>query len=359
MPKHNSTQKTIFITGGHITPALALIDEMQKSRPDWKIILIGRNILEANFAREKNVDFLPSLAGRQSSFLNVPFGFVQALFYCMRYRPHIIISFGGYVALPVALAGFLLRIPVVTHEQTRGVGVANKIMSKIARKICVTFEDQVDKFPRGKAVVTGLPMREQLFHPPTASPFAIAAGTNNIIYITGGSTGAVSMNKLLFPIIKELVSQYTVVHQTGKPSLADAMTLKEHLDTNVQSRYIVADFYDVSSISWLLHNASLMIGRSGANTVMEAAVFATSMLCIPLPWSGGGEQMENARWLANRGKAQIMPQETITGEKILHMVHRMIKEKEKGNKDIAVRSSDLVHDGARQMHLQISDILGP
>ena len=351
---NNLRTKRIFITGGHITPAIAVIDELKKTYPDWKIILIGRNTLEEHVASEKNIRFLPSSAGRLSSVFKVPVGFVQSLWYCSRQKPDIVVSFGGYVALPMAVAASLLGIPVITHEQTRVVGLANRIIGFLARKICVTFEEQIASFPKGKTVLTGLPMRRELFHPPKDSPFPVETKIP-IIYITGGSTGAVSLNDIIFPLIKELVSRCTVVHQTGKPSFEKAMWLRDDLKQVQKDRYLVRDYFDGSAVSWILHHASLIVGRSGANTVMEAAVFGKTMLCIPLPWSGGGEQTENARWLVRRGLAQILPQKEADGTKMLAMIGVLVQKVQKEKN--SAPPADLPHDGAHRMLVQMSDIL--
>lgn len=342
----NEMKKRIFITGGHITPALAVIDACHESHPDWKIFLIGRNKLERTFAQEKNIDFLSSTTGRASSVIKVPLGFVQALYYCILYRPHVVISFGGYVALPVAVCAYALGIPVITHEQTRVIGLANKIISLIARKICVTFDDQVSLFPKNKTVVTGLPMRQELFTPPSEAPFAVDA-KKPIIYITGGSTGAVSLNDLVFPSIHTLTKTYTIIHQTGKLSYQKASAIRKSLTH--PHRYIIGVFFETKTVSWILHKSDVIIGRSGANTVMEAAALRKSMVCIPLPWSAGGEQLANAKWLEKRGHATILPQQDITTDAIIDCMQKHIPRSKP--------MTELPRDGAMRLVSEVNVIL--
>lgn len=370
---NNQSAKTIFITGGHITPAIALIDEIRQEYPQWHIICVGRSValegsgaqsVERRLVTARGAVFLPLAAGRLSrsinlsslaSFLKIPVGYIQALWYCVRHKPDIIVSFGGYVALPVGLAATTLRIPVITHEQTRSVGLANRIIGSIARTICITFEDQLHNFPKGKTVVTGLPMRKELFHPPQNALFTVASSFP-AVYITGGSTGAVSLNDVLFPAIDQLTKTYTVFHQTGKLSLQKAMHIRDQLPQSQRDRYIVQDFFDTEAVSWILHQASLVIGRSGANTVMEAAALGKTMICIPLPWSAAGEQIANAKWLEQRGLAVVVPQQEARADNFVSVIDAALEKRNKQKRTGA--SSDIPQDGARRLLLEVNAILG-
>lgn len=338
--------RKIFVTGGHITPALSVMDEIKKTHRDWEIVLIGRNNLEQKFASEKNIEYLPSLAGRSSSFFKVSLGLIQAFFYCIRYRPDLVLSFGGYVAWPMAIAAYLFRIPVVTHEQTRLVGLANKIIGRVARKICLTFDDQKNFFPKYKTVVTGLPMRQEVFDPPNISPLSVDS-TLPIVYITGGSTGAVSLNDMIFPLIETLTQTHMIIHQTGQTSLQKALKLRDTVP--YPNRYIVQDFFDSKVASWILHHTTWIVGRSGANTVMEAAMLQKPMICVPLPWSAGGEQTANANWLANRGWALVIEQKEGAQDQIMKALSSPVPSGKK--------STDLPRDGAARIAKEVSAIL--
>ncbi len=364
----NKGDTLIFITGGHITPALALMDEIRSRHSTWRIVCVGRitafegvkeESVERTLVTKKGAVFLPLTAGRFSrtpgisaigSFFKIPVGFVQALWYCIAYKPNVVMSFGGYIALPVALAAYILRIPIITHEQTRVVGLANRIIGRIARKICVTFEDQVSSFAPTKTVVTGLPMRRELFDPPSKSPFAIP-GKLPVIYVTGGSTGAVTLNDRIFPAIEQLTKAYIVIHQIGKLSWGKAQEIRAKLPSAQKSRYIIQDFFDTHEVAWILRRTALIVGRSGANTVMEAAALGKKMICIPLPWSGGGEQMANAQWLVARNLGIILPQHEVSPERIR-------KEIEGALKTSGTKKIDTFTDGAKRLLAQIDAILG-
>lgn len=364
---NNPKTKTICITGGHITPALAVMDEIKKRYPLWRTLCIGRGTsiegskeksVERKLVQQKGVLFLPIVAGRLTrtfglmgffAFLKIPVGLFQALRYLVYHKPDVVVSFGGYVALPVALAAYLLRIPIITHEQTRAAGIANRMIAMIAKKICLTHEDTRNQFTKYKTVVTGLPMRKEFFVSPKKPPFAVQRNLP-IIFVTGGSTGAVTLNDILFPLIEQLTQTYTVIHQTGKLSLPKALSLRGNLPEDQRDRYIVQDFFGADAVSWILHHTSLIVGRSGANTVMEAAIVGKPMICVPLPWSASGEQMENAKWLVSLGLGRIVAQQEALG-------WRLISEIETAHKAPQVKSIALPCDGASRLVDEISAIL--
>jgi UDP-N-acetylglucosamine--N-acetylmuramyl-(pentapeptide) pyrophosphoryl-undecaprenol N-acetylglucosamine transferase len=350
---------TIFITGGHITPAIALIEALQR-RDDISLVFIGRKhamegsrvpSFEYKLISEKGIRFFPITAGRHTfpSLFKIPIGIIQALIYCLRIRPSLIVSFGGYVALPVAIAGWACRIPVITHEQTLVAGLANRIIARIATRVCATFPETLTQFAKGKAVYTGLPMREGLFTPPKKSPFVLDKHYP-VIYVTGGATGAQSLNRLLFPILPELLKKNTIVHQVGDASLAEAQKIRS-------GRYIVASYFPLATVSWIFAHAAFVIGRSGANTVMELAALGKVALLVPLPWSGGGEQHENAAWLAGRGGAVVLSQRELTPQ----ILENMMKDVQKNILFFQRRASAFApkvpRDGTKRMLSEIEHIL--
>ena len=354
-----NNKQTIIICGGHITPAIALIDVLKEK--DVHIVFLGRKyamegrrVLSFEYAliREKNIPFIPITAGRHTfpSVLKIPVGFFQAFWYCLTHRPSIIVSFGGYVAFPVAVAGWLLGIPVITHEQTLAPGLANNIIARIAKRVCVTFPETVSHFPNGKAVYTGLPMRSELFTPVKKSPFPLSIEKYPLLYITGGGTGAHSLNQLLFPIIPSLLKTYSIIHQTGEVSFPEAQ--KIHSD-----RYITAPNFSLPTVSWIFAHASLVLGRSGANTVMELAALGKVAMLVPLPWSGGGEQEKNAQWLAKNGGAVVVQQSELTPKKIEDNIENIQKNIEFLQVKASAFAKEIPRDGATKFVHEIQTIL--
>jgi UDP-N-acetylglucosamine--N-acetylmuramyl-(pentapeptide) pyrophosphoryl-undecaprenol N-acetylglucosamine transferase len=333
--------KTYFITGGHLTPAVATIEELQKRDPSVRIVFIGRSHATEHVqdrSHEKDemdrlgVQFIAITTGRIQryvsigSFVNIlkiPVGIIQAIYFTIREKPSCIVSFGGYVALPVVLAGYLCRIPVITHEQTSTIGLANRIISGFAKKICVVFPDVLAGISKEKGVITGLPIRKEILsiHRPKSGKKVAAVPA---IYVTGGSTGAASLNIQIFSLIPELVQKFHIIHQTGRITYADAMRIRESLPENVRSRYEVYDYVNPEKLIEIFKTATLVIGRSGANTTVELATVGIPAILIPLPWSGGGEQEKNARWLENSGSSRVLLQKQLNGETLMSEIQEMV-----------------------------------
>ena len=338
-------KKKIVIAGGHVTPAIALIDELTKDNT-IDIVFVGRkSAAEYSLIHEKGIRFLPIAAGKRSwsTCTNIPVGCIQALVYCMREKPDLIVSFGGYVALPVAVAGWMFRIPVLTHEQTLDLGLANRIIARIAKRVCVTYRETLQQFPSG--VVTGLPMRKELFEPPKKPAYNIDEKNYPLIYITGGSQGARSLNEKIAAAIPELTKSYTVIHQTGSATYKNA------------TRYIVERYITVTKLSWILEHAVIVVGRSGANTTMECAVLGKVAILVPLPWSAGNEQLLLARWLSSRGSAEIIEQHVLDGRTLVRRIQKIREDYEALHKCAEIFSREIPRDGAKRLAREVRSLL--
>lgn len=364
--------RTIVVTGGHVTPAIAVIDALKS---DVSVVFFGRKYAmegsrtvsaEYRLIIGKGIRFISITTGRLQRYLTwmtvpslfkIPVGCIQALWYCLRLRPALIVSFGGYVALPTVLAGWLCRIPVITHEQTLVPGLANRLIARIATRVCVSFPDTLARFPKDKAVLTGLPMREELFTAPKKTPFSLDLSGHPLLYITGGGTGAQSLNRIVYPVLSSLLHTYTIIHQVGDTSLVEAQKIRTALRDEYKRRYIVLPYIPIPELSWVLSHASLVVGRSGANTVAELAVLGKVSLLVPLPWSGGGEQQENADWLARYGGAVVVPQSSLTPlrlRKEIEAVWAQMPELQQRASGFAVT---VPRDGTRRMLREIENVL--
>lgn len=314
-------QPIICITGGHLTPAIAVMEEIKRRKPLWKLIFIGRSQAfeggespahEERLVKALGVPFYALMTGRQGpSMWKFPFGLFQSFFLLASYRPTAVLSFGGYIALPVAIGAWILRIPIITHEQTEDLGLANRIIARFARRVFLARE-------------SGVPLRSSLFHPPLHPSFPIDTQLP-LIYITGGSTGAVSLNTFVYPNVEVLTRRYCVVHQVGTLSMAEALRAKEALPKARRSRYIVVSYLDTADISWMYHHALLLIGRSGANTTAEVAALGLPALFIPLPWAAGNEQYLNAARLEKSRACLVVNQRTLTSASFLTHIVLMLQ----------------------------------
>lgn len=358
----------IIITGGHLSPLLSVLDELPK---ETKVLVLGRKkflegdkaiSLEYQTLKDRNIPFVPIISGRLQrklttytffSLFKFPIGFFQSLFILKEFRPDIVLSFGGYISLPVVISSFLLRIPVVIHEQTMGAGLANKIASKFAKKICISWESSAKFFPKSKTVLTGNPIRKFKIHPFDKLRARISNEKIPLIYITGGSSGSHAINILAETILEELLSRYKIIHQTGDArefgDFERLKNLKEKLSEKLRSRYYLTKFVDPEDAGRVLKDSDLVISRSGMNTVTELIYFTKPSLLIPLPYSQGNEQVENARLLKDIGISEIAFQKDLTSQKLLDIINQMIKD----IKNYKHESKELIKENAAKKIIEI------
>lgn len=328
-----SSTKKIIITGGHLTPALAVIPILREN--GWEIIFLGRKYAlegdktlstEYRVIKELGINFVSLTTGRLqrnfsrytlSSLLKIPIGLFQSFSILKKHKPDLILSFGGYLALPVAVTGWFLRIPIVTHEQSTVSGLANYLISKLADKICLSWRETEQNFPVRKIVYTGNPLRKEIFTQTSGSGYNLSDEKLPLIYITGGNLGAHVLNEAVLTILPKLLQKYQVIHQCGETKTYQdyerLSSFVSHLPSHLQSRYFLKKYIDLKDIGWVLNRADLVISRSGANIVTELAALGKPAILIPLPWAGQNEQFENARLLEKAGTAIIFPQKDLEG----------------------------------------------
>jgi len=311
----------IIITGGHLTPALSLIDELHR-RHFTDIVFIGRHLgQEEPLITAKGIRFIPLTAGKLYrhfsfsaiiSFLTIPVGLVQSWVILRRLRPRLIVSFGGYIALPVCLAARSLHIPIITHEQGTRVGLANRIIGWIARRVAISWTPTRSAFPARKTLLTGNLLRSAIVYRRTESPIdrpLRQLANRPLIYVTGGNQGSRVINQTLLALLPQLTKAYVIVHQTGSADFNQFSALKLR-------HYFPFSWLDDEQVSWCFHHASLIISRAGANTVTELAFTGTPAILIPLPKSQQNEQWHNANLLTAAGTARILFQAELTPLKL-------------------------------------------
>lgn len=331
--------RRIVLTGGHAaTPAVAVVEELlRRETKRWKIAWIGARqaiegkevpTLESEVFSKLGVESLVVAAGRiQRRFslwtipaiLKIPLGFFHALILLTRIKPKIILSFGGYAAYPVVLAGWLMRIPVIIHEQTAAAGRANRASSVFAKKICLARPESLNYFPKRKCVVIGNPVMTQVAE---VVPKA-AIGRPPTLYITGGSRGAQVINQAVAGVLEKLLTKYRIIHQTGALDFAKFERLKNALPIEASKRYEVFDRIDPLKVDNVYREADIVIGRAGANTVAEIMAAKRPAILIPIPWSYLDEQTKNAVFAEKYGLAKILKQENLTPANLFQAVREL------------------------------------
>lgn len=351
--------------GGHFSPALAVIDQFPK---DWEILLVGRKYafegddalsLEFTTAKRLGLPFVPLTTGRLQrklsgksvvSLLKIPVGGAQAVSILRNFKPDVVLSFGGYVSVPVVAAAAMLRIPVVIHEQTLHAGLANKVAAKFAEKVCISWEESRPFFPAHKIVLTGNPIRTS-FRENLAKLKDIQPAKTPTLYITGGSGGAHGINVLIEGCLEKLLEHYYVIHQTGDSSefkdFDRLEKLKASLPENVKKRYLLKKFIAPEDVFNIMASADLVIARSGVNTVTELLFLGKPCLLIPLPYGQQNEQQTNALFVQKVGLGKMAEQAYTTSEGLYGLINEMMSHIQ-DYKNHGEMSRQLVQQGAAE-----------
>lgn len=332
----------VLISGGHPSPALAVIDTLRQTHPTVEIAFIGREVAqhttgqlagEREAIEQRGIPFYPIYTAKWGKTIwqrIVTFGLVSwATITTYRLlqiiQPTIFLSFGSYVAVPVAIACSLRGIPVITHEQTRVAGISNRFIAKWATVVALAYPESARFFPTYKTIVTGLPLRPQLFlsnqDPPAWAETDFLHDTAPILYVTGGSTGSHTINALITQLLPTLVQEWRVVHPCGRATeqvqwLRQLQKVAERLPTALRARYVVTEQLSVNDLRWIYQQNTVVLGRAGANTAAEVTVFDLPAIFIPLPQSNFDEQAANAQALVDTGKAIMINQNDLSPENV-------------------------------------------
>ena len=355
----NRNNQKILVTGGgsggHLSSANALIESLLEEymiHPDNLVYVGGDlgmegekigNSLEQKQMVNKSYKVYFIRAGklqRQISFNTIKLlfrtvlGFVDTIRILKREKPNIVISTGGFVSVPICILSWLSRIPIYLHEQTASVGLSNKIVGKLSKKVYVSFKDSLKYFPKGKALHVGNNVRKAIFvkdltentHKDIVELFK---NSNDfpVLYISGGSLGSHILNRKIISSLSPLLEKYSVILQTGDnqqfKDFEYALGKKLELDENISKRFLPVKYIDPESIGYVLNNMYLFIGRSGANTVYEIGVLRKNALFIPIPWVTHNEQYLNAKVLENIGTAKILEEKYLNDANLLEEIGRL------------------------------------
>ncbi len=374
-------EKTILITGGHLTPAMSIINELRRRGYD-SFIWVGRRKTmkkDKNDSAEYNVikndleiPFIDITTGKVIKFnslktliesiiniIKIPIGFIQSIFLLIKTKPKIIISFGGYIAVPIVLAGWFLDIPSVTHEQTIIVGKANKFISKFSKKIFISWEESKKYFTENKVILTGNPVRKEV----------LISETNNYnlnmklktIYVTGGNQGSHIINQNIKSIIKKLLEKYNVIHQTGITTVTkdfeECDRIEKSLTGKTKGNYIVKGHVFGIEIGEIFNKADIIISRAGANTMTEIFALGKPAILIPISWSLNNEQFENAKKIEKIGLGKIIEEKDLKPKILKKYIDKAFKLIKKG-KDFNEKSLKKTISKAKDMiNLKASEII--
>ena len=330
--------KKIVLTGGgsagHVTPNIALVPKLRELGYD--ILYIGsKKGIEKELIQKENIEFKSISSGKLRRYFDIknftdPFCVIKGLFdarkILKKYKPNVVFSKGGFVTVPVVIAAHMLKIPVVIHESDISPGLANKISSKYAKKICYNFPETLGHISKDKAVLTGSPIRAELLSGSVekAREFTGLDDKKPVILVIGGSLGAVSVNTAVRNSIKELLEKFYVVHICGKGNVDANIKLSGY----IQYEYISSQLKDVFAL------ADIVISRAGANAISELLALKKLNILVPLSAKASrGDQILNAASFKKQGFSYVIEDEALNKDSLLAAIDEVY-----ANKDSYIKS---------------------
>ena len=336
--------KRIILTGGgtagHVTPNIALLPKL--SELGYDIQYIGSyNGIEKDLIEPFGVPYHGISSGKLRRYFSTqnftdPFrvlkGFGEARRLIKERIPDVIFSKGGFVSVPVVLAGKRCKVPVIIHESDMTPGLANKIAIPSAEKVCCNFPETLEYLPRGKAVLTGSPIRQELLSGNKIAALDMCGFTADkpVILVIGGSLGSVIVNNAVRQSLPQLLEHFQVIHLCGKGKMDETLN-----DTPGyrQFEYIRDELRDIFAL------ADLVISRAGANAICELLALRKPNLLIPLSAKASrGDQLLNARSFERQGFSMVLEEEELTADSLLKAVQDLYENR--GTFIDAMRDSD-------------------
>ena len=312
-------------TGGHITPLIAVVEELKKDNCD--ILFIGSgNELEKKAAKDIKIKYKSVLSGKLRRYFDwqnfidpfkIIIGFFQALFIIISFWPKVVFAKGGYATFPVVLASWILGRSIVTHESDVIMGLANKWEAKLAKKVCVGFPiENYKNIPLDKIIYTGNPIRKE-FTKVSSIKYQVSSERRTIL-VTGGSQGSRFINQTIASMLFDITRKYHIIHVAGKNDC-------EWLKKNSWPNYELYGFTD--KMPELLKRADLVISRAGANTLAEISSLGKLSILIPLPTSANEHQQANAKIYQKNGAAVVVSEDGLTPTSLKDIIDRLMEDK--------------------------------
>ena len=325
--------KRIVLTGGgtagHVTPNIALSPTLQELGYDIQYIGSYTGI-EKELIEPFGIPYHGISSGKLRRYFSVqnftdPFrvlkGFREAKSLIKQLKPDVIFSKGGFVSVPVVLAGKRNKVPAIIHESDMTPGLANKIAIPSAVKVCCNFPETLETLPKEKAILTGSPIRQELLSGNKIAAMDLCgfSADKPVILVIGGSLGSVVVNTAIRQSLPELLKKFQVIHLCGKGKLDNSLS---QIKGYCQFEYIKNELRDIFSL------ADIVISRAGANAICELLALRKPNLLIPLSANASrGDQILNARSFERQGFSMVLEEEDLSKDTLLDSVQKLYNDR--------------------------------
>ena len=326
--------KKIVLTGGgtagHVTPNIAMLPSLKEA--GFEVHYIGSyNGIEKELIENIGIPYYGISSGKLRRYFDVknfsdPFrvikGYGEANRILKRIKPDVVFSKGGFVSVPVVLAAKKNHIPAIIHESDMTPGLANKICIPAASKVCCNFKETFDLLPEGKAVLTGTPIRKELFEvsKEAAAKLCGLSPEKPTILVIGGSSGSVVINNAIRECLDDILKDFQLIHLCGNGHLDES--LKDKVGY-VQFEYISKELRDLFALS------DLVISRAGANAICELLALRKPNILIPLSRAASrGDQILNAKSFKKNGFSYVIEEEELSSTSLMNAIRDVSKHKD-------------------------------
>lgn len=353
---------------GHLYPIIAVSEKLKeiadKNSEDAEFMLISvkSEMLDDIFKETKipyKVISAPiSTKPDPMGFLKFPVGFIQALIHLFSFMPDAIFIKGGHVGVPIVLAAWLLRIPVMIHESDYSPQSVDKFISKFAKRIAISFEHSKDEYKSAKKIVfTGNPVMSFI---PTgnkekARKDFVLSGEKPVVLILAGTMGAKLINDLVMEILPRLLEKYQIIHQCGITNYEKIRLSVEKMNIHNLNDYHLFPFFRNRAAD-AYAACDLVISRAGANTVSEIMNVGKPSILIPLSTAASDEQTKNAFYVSESGAAILVSEKNLKPNLLLSVIEEIFKNSLK-TLEMERAAKRMAHpDAAQKIAQEIVDI---
>ena len=348
-------------TGGHIYPAIAIMNKIKEMEKSSEFLYIGTtDRMEKDIIPKLGIKFVGiemSGLNRKNIFSNISVlkkynaAVKKAMKVISEFKPDVVVGAGGYITAPVLYAAHKLKVPVLIHEQNSIPGVSNKFISNFADKICVSLPNSLNLFPKNKVVYTGNPRSEEIMNVKKKSKKTLGFDENKkLVVVVMGSLGSTTMTqkiKELIPAFKD--KNYQVLIITGKKYYND------YKDINISDNVKIVPFMD--DLICLLKDSDLIVSRAGASTIAEITAIVLPAILVPSPYVTNNHQYKNAKELEDKGACIIVSEDDFSKDKIILEIDKLFDNKDLYENMVNNSKSLGISDSATRIYNEIKNII--
>ena len=329
-------------TGGHFYPLMAIAEALRAREAGTKTDLVYLGPVPYNEAAlaAQDIRFIRVPAGKNRNYFSLlnyldifvtGYGLVVAFIKLLWLYPDVVMSKGGYTSVPVVLASWLLRIPIVIHESDAVPGRANVLAARFARTIAIAYGEVMEKFPKEKVVEVGMPISQAMMTTP-ADPFSLLGIERDrpVLLVTGGSSGAERLNNFVLGALPQLLASFTVVHQVGDPHVerVSASATSLFADQAPLARYYVFGHMTQERFAAAIAASSLVVTRAGSTTLFEIASHGKPAIVVPIPEDVSRDQRSNAYAYARVTGATVLEEHNLSDDILAAEINRILRNAE-------------------------------